>query len=151
MTRATSLALVLTACLFQAQNPLSVSKPEKDNTVKGPNLSALEAGLPEDLLEESVLWSARQIKQGYTATMVITKNGRVLSGFAHNEDKTVLRALDLAIVQTAQIKQRIRGGTVMPSGLTTSLTRAEICDLIEYLSTLKTTGQRKLKEAMPHG
>ena len=34
MTRATSLALVLIACLLQAQNPLSVSKPEKDNTVK---------------------------------------------------------------------------------------------------------------------
>ena len=34
MTRATSLTLALTACLLQAQNPLSVSKPEADNSVK---------------------------------------------------------------------------------------------------------------------
>jgi quinoprotein glucose dehydrogenase len=117
-------------------------------SVKGPNLSAVAAGLPIDLLVEGVLWPARQIKEGYAATTVITKDGRVLSGFAHSEDKTVLRVRDLATgkiatVQTAQIQQRIRGGTVMPPGLTTSLTRAELRDLIKYLSTLKTTSQPK--------
>ena len=117
-------------------------------SVKGPNLSAVAAGLPIDLLVESVLWPARQIKEGYAATTVITKDGRVLSGFAHSENKTVLRVRDLATdkiatVQTVQIKQRIRGGTVMPPGLTSSLTRVELRDLIKYLSTLKTTGRPK--------
>ena len=117
-------------------------------SVKGPNLSAVAAGLPMDLLVESVLWPARQIKEGYAATTVITKDGRVLSGFAHSEDKTVLRVRDLATgkiapVQTANIKQRTRNGTVMPPGLTASLTRAELRDLIKYLSTLKTTGELK--------
>ena len=117
-------------------------------SVKGPNLSAVAAGLPVDLLVESVLWPARQIKEGYAATTVITKDGRVLSGFAHSEDKTVLRVRDLATgkiapVQTANIKQRTRNGTVMPPGLTASLTRAELRDLIKYLSTLKTTGELK--------
>ncbi len=117
-------------------------------SVKGPNLSAVAAGLPVDLLVESVLWPARQIKEGYAATTVITKDGRVLSGFAHSEDKTVLRVRDLATgkiapVQTANIKQRTSNGTVMPPGLTASLTRAELRDLIKYLSTLKTTGELK--------
>ena len=117
-------------------------------SVKGPNLSAVAAGLPIDLLVESVLWPARQIKEGYAATTVITKDGRVLSGFAHSEDKTVLRVRDLATgktasVQTSNIEQRTRNGTVMPSGLTASLTRAELLDLIKYLSTLKTTGELK--------
>jgi putative heme-binding domain-containing protein len=117
-------------------------------SVKGPNLSAVAAGLPMDLLVESVLWPARQIKEGYAATTVITKDGRVLSGFAHSEDKTVLRVRDLATgkiasVQTANIKQRTRNGTVMPPGLTASLTRAELRDLIKYLYTLKTTGELK--------
>jgi hypothetical protein len=31
----------------------------------------------------------------------------------------------------------------MPPGLTASLTRAELRDLIKYLSTLKTTGELK--------
>jgi putative heme-binding domain-containing protein len=114
------------------------------NTVKGPNLTAVAAGLPVDLLVESVLWPARQIKEGYEANTVVTKDGRVLSGFAHSEDKTVLRIRDLATgkiapVQTANIQQRTKGGTVMPPGLTASLTRAELRDLIKYLSTLKTT------------
>ena len=117
-------------------------------SVKGPNLSAVAAGLPVDLLVESVLWPARQIKEGYAATTVITKDGRVLSGFTHSEDKTVLRVRDLATgkiasVQTANIKQRTRNGTVMPPGLTASLTRAELRDLIKYLSTLKTTSELK--------
>jgi putative heme-binding domain-containing protein len=95
-----------------------------------------------------VLWPARQIKEGYAATTVITKDGRVLSGFTHSEDKTVLRVRDLATgkiapVQTSNIKQRTLNGTVMPPGLTASLTRAELRDLIKYLSTLKTTGELK--------
>ena len=79
---------------------------------------------------------------------MITKDGRVLSGFTHSEDKTVLRVRDLATgkiapVQTSNIKQRTLNGTVMPPGLTASLTRAELRDLIKYLSTLKTTGELK--------
>ena len=73
-------------------------------SVKGPNLSAVAAGLPMDLLVESVLWPARQIKEGYAATTVITKDGRVLSGFAHSEDKTVLRVRDLATGKIAPSK-----------------------------------------------
>ena len=115
-------------------------------TVKGPNLTAVAAGLPVDLLVESVLWPARQIKEGYAATTVITKDGRVLSGFAHSEDKIVLRIRDLATgkispVQIGNIQQRTKGSTVMPPGLTASLTRTELRDLIRYLSTLKTAGQ----------
>ena len=117
-------------------------------TVKGPNLTAVAAGLPVDLLVESVLWPTRQIKEGYEANTVVTKDGRVLSGFAHSEDKTVLRIRDLATgkvasVQTKNIQQRTKGGTMMPPGLTASLTRTELRDLIKYLSTLTTTGLPK--------
>ena len=70
----------------------------------------------------------------------------MLSGFAHSEDKTVLRVRDLATgkiapLQIANIRKRIRNGTVMPPGLTASITRTELRDLIKYLSTLKATGQ----------
>ncbi|MFP6872658.1 MAG: c-type cytochrome [Verrucomicrobiales bacterium] len=113
--------------------------------LKGPNLTALAAGLPLDIIIESVLWPERQIKEGYEATTVMTKDGRVLSGFAHSEDKTVLRIRDLttgkiATLQIGDIKQRSKGGTVMPPQLTASLTRGELRDLIKYLSTLKTLG-----------
>jgi len=113
--------------------------------LKGPNLTALAAGLPLDIIIESVLWPERQIKEGYQATTVVTKDGRVLSGFAHSEDKAVLRIRDLtsgkiATLQVSEIKQRNKGGSVMPPQLTANLTRAELRDLIKYLSTLKTVG-----------
>jgi putative heme-binding domain-containing protein len=113
--------------------------------LKGPNLTALAAGLPVDIIIESVLWPERQIKEGYQATTVVTKDGRVLSGFAHSEDKTVLRIRDLtsgkiATLQVSDIKQRNKGGSVMPPQLTANLTRAELRDLIKYLSTLNTVG-----------
>jgi len=116
--------------------------------VKGPNLSALAAGVPTNIIIESVLWPDRQIKEGYLATTVVTKEGKVLSGLVHSEDKKALRLLDLAsgkitTVQAGAILRRARGGTVMPPGLTTSLTRAELRDLIKYLSTLKTTGANR--------
>ena len=111
-------------------------------TLKGPNLTALAAGLPVDIIIESVLWPERQIKEGYQATTVVTKDGRALNGFAHSENKTVLRIRDLttgkiATLQIDNIKQRTKGGTVMPPQLTASLTRTELRDLIKYLSTLE--------------
>ena len=111
-------------------------------------LSALAAGVPVNIIIESVLWPERQIKEGYLATTVVTKDGGVHSGLVHSEDKKALRILDLAsgkitTVQPGAILRRARGGTVMPPGLTSSLTRAELRDLIKYLSTLKTGGQPK--------
>jgi putative heme-binding domain-containing protein len=116
--------------------------------LKGPNLTALAAGLPLDIIIESVLWPERQIKEGYQATTVVTKDGRALNGFAHSEDETVLRIRDLttgkiATLQVGNIKQRSKGGSVMPPQLTASLTRTELRDLIKYLSTLKTVGNPK--------
>ena len=95
-----------------------------------------------------MLWPDRQIKEGYLATTVVTKEGKVLSGLVHSEDKKALRLLDLAsgkitTVQAGAILKRSRGGTVMPPGLTSSLTRAELRDLIKYLTTLKNAGSPK--------
>ena len=49
----------------------------------------------------------------------------------------------IATLQVGNIKQRSKGGTVMPPQLTASLTRAELRDLIKYLSTLKTVENPK--------
>ena len=111
-------------------------------TVKGPNLTAVAAGLPVDLLAESVLWPARQIKEGYEAATVVSRDGRVFNGFLQGEDKKALHIRDLttgtvATVPRGNVAQYRKGGTMMPPGLTASLTRAELRDLIKYLSTLK--------------
>ena len=114
------------------------------SAVKGPNLSAVAAGLPIELIVESLIWPARQIKEGYQATTVITKDGGVVSGFADGQNQTLIRIRDLTSgevtkVRKAIVAKQIKGGSMMPPGLTASLTRQELRDLIKYLSTLTDT------------
>jgi putative heme-binding domain-containing protein len=116
--------------------------------IKGPNLSAVAAGLPIDLIVESVLWPARQIKEGYEAITITTRDGRFLSGFLHSADKQGVSIRDLAsgatvVVPNTNLTTRSPAQTVMPPSLTDSLTRTELRDLIKYLSTLKTSGSPK--------
>ncbi len=116
--------------------------------IKGPNLSALAAGLPTDLIVESVLWPARQIKEGYETITITTKDGRIHSGFLQAAERKAISVRDLAsgnvvVVPSTNLASRSKAQTVMPPSLTDSLTRAELRDLIKYLSTLKNTGSPK--------
>ena len=112
--------------------------------LKGPNLSAVAAGLPIELLVESILWPARQIKEGYQATTITTKDGRIITGFADGQRGGLVRVRDLitggiTTVRKADIKSETKNGSMMPEGLTAGITQAELRDLIKYLSTLKTS------------
>ena len=116
--------------------------------IKGPNLSALAAGLPTDLIVESVLWPARQIKEGYETVTITTKDGRIHSGFLQAAERKAISVRDLAsgevvVVPSNNLASRSKAQTVMPPSLTDSLTRAELRDLIKYLSTLKNSGSPK--------
>ncbi len=116
--------------------------------IKGPNLSALAAGLPTDLIVESVLWPARQIKEGYETVTITTKDGRIHSGFLQAAERKAISIRDLAsgnvvVVPSTNLASRSKPQTVMPPSLTDSLTRAELRDLIKYLTTLKNAGSPK--------
>ena len=122
--------------------------PSAPGPIKGPNLSALAAGLPTDLIVESVLWPARQIKEGYETVTITTKDGRIHSGFLQAAERKAISIRDLAsgkvvVVPSTNLASRSKAQTVMPPSLTDSLTRTELRDLIKYLSTLKNAGSLK--------
>ena len=107
----------------------------------GPQLDALGRGVPVELLVEAVMWPQRQIKEGYVATTVIMKDGRTLVGYKQKESDAELTIRDLAsntmtTLQKAQIQTRTDAGSLMPDGLTASLSREELRDLIAYLASL---------------
>ena len=107
--------------------------------VLGPELTAVGAGVPVELMIEAVLWPRRQIKEGYTATSITTKDSKTISGYVDAEDKQHLSIRDAAtgVLQTVPsraIAKREDAGTLMPPGLTAGLTRGELRDLIRYLS-----------------
>jgi len=110
--------------------------------VLGPSLDTVGAGLPLDIIIESVLWPERQLKEGYFALSVTTKDGRELTGYKEREQAGVLYLRDTASgvthpIPAGQIAERRNIGTLMPAGLTASLKRDELRDLIAYLATLK--------------
>jgi len=114
--------------------------------VLGPSLDTVGAGLPLELIIESVLWPERQLKEGYFALNVSTKDGRELTGYKEREQAGVLHLRDTASgvthpIPAGQIAERKNIGTLMPAGLTASLPREELRDMIAYLASLKGSSQ----------
>lgn len=67
--------------------------------------------------------------------------GQVKTGILKSETKKQVTLMDAEgkthVVPTAQIEQRATGPSAMPADLPTKMSRRELRDLVEYLSTLK--------------
>ena len=91
--------------------------------------------------ERSVLWPKRQIKEGFFLSTVVTKDGRVVSGYKVKEDDKSLTlrtpgAEAVEPVAKEQIKERADTGTLMPEGLTSWMSEPQRLDLLRYLFEL---------------
>lgn len=107
----------------------------------GPELDAVGRGIPIELLIEAVAFPNRQIKEGYIATTVTTKDGRLMQGYKISDANGELQLRDLLggtihKFQTAELSSRTEAGSLMPEGLIGLMTREELRDLIAYLATL---------------
>ena len=114
----------------------------EEGGILGPELTAVGAGVPVELLIEAVLWPQRQLKEGYIMTSITTKDGKVISGYIDREDKSRVIIRDTAtgkaeMIPVRKVEARQDAGTLMPPGLTASLSRAELRDLIRFLSEQK--------------
>lgn len=108
----------------------------------GPELSAVGAGLPVEILIESVVWPRRQIKEGYLSTTITTVAGEIISGHLKQQDQQRI-VIEDAVTKTKRtiapkdVADRQDAGSIMPPGLTAQLTRDELRDLIRFLSERK--------------
>ena len=111
----------------------------------GPDMTSIGASAPVDYLIESVLYPSKQVKEGFHAIMLETKDDQELSGILvrENNDELVLR--DVAnrevSVPKKNVKTRRMGGSLMPSGLIDNLSGAEQIDLFRFLSELGKPGR----------
>ena len=131
-----------TAC-HQVQGVASLS----ETFPKGPELSAVGAGLPLELIIEAVVWPKRQIKEGYELTTLFLDDGRAISGYviSENGEALAIRNLTSGRVErlvVSSIEERVKKGTAMPAGFTRTLTQTELRDLVAYLATLKGSANR---------
>jgi putative heme-binding domain-containing protein len=117
----------------------------------GPDLSSIGASAQVDYLIESLLEPNKAVKENYHAMLVTTKKGLQYTGIKVREtkDELVLRtAEDKEIwVPVGQIDEKTMGGSLMPDGLTDTLTRTELLDLVRFLSELGKVGPYSVSKA----
>lgn len=126
----------------QLLNCVACHKIKGEGGVLGPDLTTVGSGLTADLIIESTLWPNRQLKEGYFSITVHTKDGRIYNGYREREEGGVLWLRDIATqetvpIRTKDIASRDNVGTLMPAGLTSSLSREDLRDLIRFLSELR--------------
>ena len=111
----------------------------------GPDLSAVGTGMQLDMIVEAIFWPNRQVKENFSTTLVITRDGKIMQGYRVSEDKQTLVLRDPAkdamyTINVPDIKTKKEIGSVMPQGLTVGLTKNEIRDLVSFLSQLGRPG-----------
>jgi putative heme-binding domain-containing protein len=110
----------------------------------GPDLSSIGSSAQLDYLIDSLLQPNKAIKENYHSLLVTTQKGQQYSGIKVRETKTELVLRDAEDREVAipikDIDERSPGGSLMPDGLTDTLTRGELIDLVRFLSELGKVG-----------
>jgi putative heme-binding domain-containing protein len=110
----------------------------------GPDLSSIGASAQVDYLIESLLLPSKAIKENYHSVLVSTTTGKQFTGIKvrHTKTELVLRtAEDKEVsIPISEVEEQTPGGSLMPEGLTDTLTRAELVDLVRFLSELGKVG-----------
>ena len=110
----------------------------------GPDLAAIGTTAQVDFLIEHILQPGKHVKDGYTALVIDTTTGDSLTGvqLRTTADAVVLRYTthDEIVIPKNTIKRQRAIGTLMPAGLADSLTDAQLCDLVRFLSELGKPG-----------
>ena len=83
----------------------------------------------------------KQIAKGYETLVITLNNGRVLSGILKSEDDKLVNIMtpegQTLRIPKADIDDRSRGPSAMPSDVAQKLTRSEVRDLVEFLAGLQ--------------
>jgi putative heme-binding domain-containing protein len=109
-----------------------------------PDLGSIGASSPMDYVIDSILDPNKAVKDGYMGLTVVTRDGDVISGIKVRQDSTQMVLKDNTheeiIVPMKSIRRQKEVGSLMPTGLTDSLTHAEFLDLARFVSELGKPG-----------
>ena len=110
----------------------------------GPDLRDVGSSSPPDYLLRSVLTPELAVKEEFLTSKILTVDGQIFQGIVVDENDTRVVLKDatgsLKTIPTADIEQRVKGGTLMPAGLVNLMTRRELIDLVRFLSELGKPG-----------
>ncbi|MEO1995290.1 MAG: hypothetical protein ABGZ17_08445 [Planctomycetaceae bacterium] len=110
-----------------------------------PLARSIGASAQIDYLTDSLLLPNKAVKENYHTLVVATDQGKLLTGIKVGQTEThlVLRnAEDREIsIPLQAIEEQAPGSSIMPGGLTEKLTRAELVNLVRFLSELGKIGR----------
>ena len=107
----------------------------------GPDLSTVGSYMTPESLLESLLNPSTDIKQGYETVVVTRKDQTVVSGLLQRKTDTSVLVRDpsgkvVSIPAGEVAKVDTSPVSLMPPGLTSSLRRDELVDLMTFLTSL---------------
>lgn len=110
----------------------------------GPGLESIGASAPVDYLVDSLMLPDKAVKENYNSTVVATSDGQIFTGIKVRQTDTDLVLRDAEdreqSIPLDAIEEQKPGKSLMPAGLTDSLTRQELLDLVRFLSALGKIG-----------
>ncbi|MBI2808580.1 MAG: HEAT repeat domain-containing protein [Planctomycetes bacterium] len=130
--------------IFFEKSEVSCLRCHKVNGIGGdvgPDLSGIGKKQKRDYLLESLVDPNKQIAKGYESLLITLKSGLTRTGILKGEDAKTVRLMtpegQMLAIPKADIDERARGPSAMPSDLVQKLTRREVRDLVEFLSSLR--------------
>ncbi|HWY86965.1 MAG TPA: PVC-type heme-binding CxxCH protein [Gemmataceae bacterium] len=107
----------------------------------GPDLTGIGKKEKREYLLESLVDPNKQIAKGFETVVLSLSNGQVKSGILKSEDSREVRLLTpeglTMTVRKDLIEERNRGPSAMPGDLVQKMSRSELRDLVEFLSSLQ--------------
>jgi putative heme-binding domain-containing protein len=117
----------------------------------GPDLGPVGGSSPMDYIVQSILDPNAAIKEEYLPRTFVTGSGLVVNGIVIEKSKQHVLLKDATgkkiKIAAADIEEEAKGKTLMPEGVTRILTKAELLDLIRFVSELGKPGQYAMPTA----
>ena len=111
----------------------------------GPSLTAVGTTLSAERIVEETLWPNREIKEGFTALEITTRDSMIYQGYKRwtQESATTgdlviqdLATGELVTIRAGDVEEVRETGSPMPAGVTSLLSQAQLLDLFKYVTTL---------------
>jgi quinoprotein glucose dehydrogenase len=104
----------------------------------GPDLTGIGKRQTREYLLEAIIDPNKQIAQGFETIVLALADGTIVTGILKGEDAKALRLITaegkLVNVTKSDVEERKRGASAMPEDTIKKLSRAELRDVIEFLS-----------------
>lgn len=115
----------------------------------GPDLGPIGGSSPLDYIVTSILDPNQAIKEEYLTKAIATNSGMVVTGVVAERNKNVVILKDATgkhvRIPVADIDEEAKGKSLMPEGITRTLTQAELLDLVRFVSELGKPGPYALR------